>query len=337
MPEAEAAPVIDFHIHHTPESLIAARGALGSKRVVEYVEGVPAYTHHAGLADIDRHVAVMDEAGIDIAFLSSGAGLESPIDACRTVNDGLAEAARRHPGRIEGMAHAPAFGGEEALAELDRACGELGFRAVAVASTIQGRTLDDPGLQPFLERVEGLGAFLFVHPALSIPSLGLQAFDRFDLYRMVGREFDLQLAALRLILGGVLDRHPSLRVVISHLAGGLSAVWGRVRPYQDKAFWGIEDDPEHNPTAADPVDAYLGRLFFDTGGFFGDMTAIDAALLNIPAGQIVFGTDYPQEIREAEGMRGFVQRLEARGEVGEAILRGNAARLLDPSTAGAVR
>jgi predicted TIM-barrel fold metal-dependent hydrolase len=311
--------VVDFHSHFTPAALMPRAGG------VEYRDGVPVYTHNDRLTDVARRLELMDAAGIDVAFLSSAAGFDAPLERCRAVNDALAELTLQAGGRLLGLAHAPALG-EAAVAEVERACGELGFRGVATVATNGGRPLDDPGLEPFLATVESLGAFLFVHAPVATPSLSLAAFDRYDLYRTVGREFELQLAVLRLVLGGVLDRHPRLVVVVAHLGGGIGALWPRVRGYQDKAFWGTTEHAAHGGADVD-VDAYLDRLYFDTAGVFGAVSAIDVALAHLPPTQLVLGTDYPQQFRAAEPVRGFVAQLE-RHEHGEAVLRRNGERLL---------
>lgn len=315
--------VVDIHIHYSPKPLIEEELKVlsgPSDRVVRYVRGIPSYTIHHLIHDLEQHLAMMDRAGIDVAILSSAEGMRGDVARCRAVNDALAEAMRKYPGRLVGMAHTDPLD-PAGLVELERAVRELGLRGVATTSTIQGRGLDDPALAPFYRKVEELGTFVFVHPALSEPSLGFQGFDAYDLYRTVGREFDLVLATMRLIAGGVLDAFPKLRVVMSHLSGGISALWGRIRNYQDKAFWGVADDPRHGKTPKDPIDRYLSRLYFDTGGFFGDLTAVQAALLNIPASQLLFGTDYPQEIRDPEAVLRFREDL-SKLELAPQALRG---------------
>ena len=312
--------VVDFHAHFTPAELMSPGGG------VEYRDGIPVYTHNDLLPDTERRLELMDAAGIDVAFLSSAAGFDAPLEHCRIVNDALAELAPEAGGRLAGLAHAPPLGGDKALAELERACGELGFRGVATVTLNGGRPLDDPALEPFLAAVEALGAFLFVHAPIAGPSLGVEAFDRYDLFRMVGREFELQLAVLRLVLGGVLDRHPRLVVVVAHLGGGVGALWPRVRGYQDKGFWGTAEHSEHGGEGRD-VDAYLERLYFDTSGVFGAVSAVEVAAAHIPATQIVLGTDYPQQFRSPEPVARYVRELE-RLDGGEGVLRENAGRLL---------
>jgi predicted TIM-barrel fold metal-dependent hydrolase len=320
-----AGRVIDFHSHYTPLELSRERG-------VEYRDGVPVYTHTDGLSDVEDRLALMDQAGIEAAFLSSAAGFDAPLERCRIVNDALAGLAESSGGRLLGLAHAPPLGGAEALAELERGCSELGFCGVATVTMNGGAPLDDPRLEPFLAAVEALGAFLFVHAPIGNPSLGLEPFDRYDLYRAVGREFELQLGLLRLVLGGVLERHPGLIVVVAHLGGGISALWPRVRGYQDKAFWQTSDHEAHGEATARDVDAHLDRLYVDTSGVFGAISAVEVAFAHLPRTQVLFGTDYPQQFRTAEPVARFVDRLAAL-EAGELVLRENGARLLATLTA----
>jgi aminocarboxymuconate-semialdehyde decarboxylase len=317
------APVVDFHAHFTPVDLMPPGGG------VEYRDGIPIYTHSDLLADTERRLELMESAGIDVAFLSSAAGFDAPLERCRGVNDALAQVAAGAGNRLRGLAHVPPLGGEEALAELERACGELGFRGVATVTVNGGRPLDDPALEPFLAAVESLGAFLFVHAPIAGGSLGVAAFDRYDLFRTVGREYELQLAVLRLVLGGVLDRHPRLVVVVAHLGGGISALWPRVRGYQDKAFWGTAEHADHGGRGERDVDSYLERLYFDSSGVFGAVSAVEVALTHIPSTQIVLGTDYPQQFRAPEPVARYVRELERLDDgAGERVLRSNAARLL---------
>lgn len=328
--------VIDFHIHYSPEILLREKLALlksPDDRLTRYVQGIPASTIHNLLHQLDRHLAVMDYAGVDRVVLSSAEGMRGTLASCRVVNDHMHEAMQRYPDRVLGMAHTDPLAGPEGLDELDRAVRQLGLKGVAVTSTVGGKGLDNPDLWPFYQKVQDLGTFLFVHPALATPSLGYQGFDAFDLYRTVGREFDLVLGTIRLIAGGVLDDFPDLKIIISHLAGGISALMGRIKNFQDKEFWGLTDDPVHGRAAKKPFASYIPRLFFDTGGHFGDMTTLRAALLNIPSSQILFGTDYPQEIRDAEEIHTFIGDIRAMNDLApkerEGILGANGLGLID--------
>ena len=108
---------------------------------------------------------------------------------------------------------------------------------------------------------------------------------------------------------------------------------GRLRGYFDREEMGTAGDPDQGTRLARPLEEYLRALYYDTGGFFGDLTPVYASLLVVPPSQVLFGTDYPQEIRTGQGKRAFVQTIQAMDLPAadrEAILGGNALRLLAP-------
>jgi predicted TIM-barrel fold metal-dependent hydrolase len=253
----------------------------------------------------------MDVAGVDVAVLSSGAGMGGTLESCRRVNDALRREEQRYPGRIRCLAHVPPLAGQGALDELKRTAQELGFKGAAIVSSYGEVGLDSPQLFPFYRAAHELGLYVFVHPSLAAPGAAAPLYQDYDLFRMVGREFDMVLAVIRLVSGGILDEFPNLPFVISHLGGGIAALMGRIHNYQDKVFWGVADDPRHGKTPKHPYAHYLERLYFDTGGFFGSLNAIQAALLEIPVRQLLFGTDYPQEIREGKKIRDFVAGIRS--------------------------
>jgi 2,3-dihydroxybenzoate decarboxylase len=249
------------------------------------------------------------------------------LDKSRLCNEAAKKAERDYPGRFIGAAHANPLGGPQALRELARCRHELGFPGVVITSETDGLYIDAPQFEPFWAECERLGMFVFVHPALKLNQT--KQFDGYDTARSVGREFSLVMATIRLINSGVFDRHPGLIVHMSHLGGGLSALLGRIRSYQDKDFWGTADNARHGAKGKKDFDDYLQTNFvFDTAGFCGAMGAVKSALIEIPVSRIVFATDYPQEIRERSAVAGFVKELRALGKDGEAILSGNVGKLL---------
>jgi predicted TIM-barrel fold metal-dependent hydrolase len=318
--------IVDFQHHFTPRELI--KEDPGDRLILHYDEsGAPSYTVHRLLYDLDEHIAMMDRAGIDAAFLTSAAGMCADLDRSRLCNDKASKAERDYPGRFIGAAHAHPLGGPEAMRELKRCRHELGFQGVTITSEMDGLFLDAAELDPFWAEAARLEMFVFVHPALKLNHS--QQFDGYDTARSVGREFSLIMATIRLINSGVFDRHPDLTVHMAHLGGGIASMIGRVRSYQDKEFWGTAGNARHGRKAEKDFDHYFNHnLVFDTAGFCGAIGAVKAALVEIPASRIVFATDYPQEIRAREAVADFVKELRALGAPGEQILSGNVGLLL---------
>src|SRR5712672_1606932 len=318
--------IVDFQHHFTPRELI--KEDPGDRLILHYdAMGAPSYTIHRLLYDLDEHVAMMDESGIDAAWLTSAQGMCADTGTSRLVNDKAKKAERDYPGRFIGAAHVHPLGGAEALKELNRCRHELGCQGVVITSETDGLFLDNPRYEPFWTEAEKLGLFVFVHPALKLNYS--QQFDGFDTARSVGREFSLIMATIRLINSGVFDRHPGLIVHMAHLAGGIASMLGRVRSYQDKTFWGTAGNPRHGVTPKHDFDHYVRHnMMFDTAGFAGAISSVKTALVEIPSARIVFATDYPQEIRARSAVRDFVAELRALGRDGETILSGNVRKLL---------
>ena len=318
--------IVDFQHHFTPRELI--KQDPGDKLIVHFDENdAPSYTVHSLLYDLDEHIRMMDRAGIDAAFLTSAAGMSASLEVSKLCNDKAKQAERDYPGRFIAAAHAHPLGGPEAFRELNRCAQELGCPGVVITSEMDDKFLDAPELEPFWAEAERLGLFVFVHPALKLNHS--QQFDGYDTARSVGREFSLVMATIRLINSGVFDRHPKLTVQMSHLGGGLAGVLARVRGYQDKDFWGVKGHPKHGRKAEQDFDYYINHnLVFDSAGFCCAIGAVNAALTEIPASRIVFATDYPQEVRQREPVRDFINAIRKLGKPGEQILSGNVGLLL---------
>ena len=318
--------IVDFHHHFTPRELI--KSDPGDKLVLAYDEnGAPSYTTHRLLFDLDAHIAMMDATGIDVAMLSSAAGMSADLERSLLVNEKTRQAEKDYPKRFIGYAHVNPLGGAGAMKELARCADELGFPGVTITSEQDGLYLVAPAFEPFWTECERRGLFVFVHPALKLNES--RQFNAYDLARSVGREFSLVLATIRLINSQVFDRHPRLIVQMSHLGGGIAAILGRLRSYQDKEFWGTKGNPKHGVTPARDFDHYLRTNFvFDTGGFCGEIGSVKTALVEIPASRLVFGTDYPQEIRTSAVTGHFIAELKKLGPDGQAILSDTAKVLL---------
>jgi predicted TIM-barrel fold metal-dependent hydrolase len=317
--------ILDFQHHFVPYELAERRGFAAGERRDMVQGGVATFTLHSKLYDVEEHLRDMDLAGIDVAVLSCNLGWDAPLDDCRLINDRFAEIQRRHPRRFVGLAHLPVL--EEAgLRELDRAVGELGLRGVAIASQVEGLPLDSPRLRPFYAMASALDLPVFVHPAMALR--GYAFLQEYDLARIIGREFDLQLAATRLIAGGVLEAFPGLKVVIAHFGGGIAAVKERLQAKAGRFG-----------TLRRPFDEYFDRLYFDMAGFEGGPNALACALTGIRPERLVFATDYPQDFTGATtqtgkgvadilGYIGLIRGLALPDAARAAMLGGTAAALL---------
>jgi predicted TIM-barrel fold metal-dependent hydrolase len=279
---------------------------------------------------------MMDSAGIDVAVLSCNKGFDLPdIDACRDVNIEMKKAQDEHPDRFISLGSVPTLGGAEAMKELKRCVEEYGFPGIAIASEIQGLSLDAPELEPFWAEVSRLGLYVFVHPLRE--AIAWKRMDADDLGRTLGWEFSLVVAATRLITCGVLDRYPELKVQFAHFAGGLGRYLSRINGFFTRNEWGTTASKQHSRLPQRHFDFYVHeRLMYDCAGWAGPSHAAERGatwtkfgLMEVPLSQILFATDYPHAVRDDSEVRSYVQAIKALGPEGEEILSGrNCAKLI---------
>jgi predicted TIM-barrel fold metal-dependent hydrolase len=328
--------LIDFQQHYTPSELF--KGDANAATVQLDENGNPNYFLNPLLSDLAAHIRVMDRAGIDAAVLTCGAGFDQPdVATCRLINDSLRQAEKDHPGRFIGLAHVPALKPAEAAAELKRCAVDLGFPGAVIASELQDQPLDADALRPFWKACADLGLYVFIHPLPRVISWSRMYDD--DLGRMLGWEFSLMTAAVRVINGGLLDELPTLKIQFSHFAGGIGRYLGRIRGFQQREKWATAKIARHARRPKQPFDNYLDhRLFYDIAGWAGpdhaaewgaDWVRFGIEELALP--QLVFATDYPQAVRDAGEVAAYTEAVRGLSANGRALAAGANAEKLIPN------
>ena len=334
--------IIDFHNHYTPPELMEDYGERGALRLDE--RGNPNYRFNSLLVDLAANVRMMDRAGIDAAVLSCGSGFDQPnLATCRLINDRMRQAELDYPGRFVGLAHVPALNAPEAAAELKRCAVDLGFPGVAIASELQGQALDAEALRPFWKAAVDLGLYVFIHPLPRV--IDWRQMDVDDLGRMLGWEFSLMVATVRIINSGLLDALPALRIHLSHFAGGIGRYLPRILGLQQREDSGTARIPRHSRRPVKPFDDYLRqRIFFDCAGWSGRSQAAKRGadwdrmgLTELPATQVVFGTDFPQAVSDECEVAAYVHAVRTLGIEAKTVLYGPNARNLIPDIEGRLK
>lgn len=269
---------------------------------------------------IDERLAEMDRLGVDVQAISPVPPqmyytLEPELgrQASRIVNDGIAEAVARHPGRFVGMGTVPLQAPQLAVQELKRCVGELGLRGIEISSHVAGRELADPEFHPFFAAAEAMDVLLFLHP------LGFTHGQRLSQHyfnNLIGNPLESSIALGHLIFGGVLDQHPGLKLCVAHGGGYLPAYWGRM----DHAWRARSDCRQF---ISKPPSHYLRQLYLDTLVF--DRAQLRFLLDTFGPDHLLMGTDYPFDMSEPDPV-GFHADLDALAR--DKILGANAARLL---------
>ncbi len=273
----------------------------------------------------------MDEAGIDISVISQTiGGVEGIPDAARAIemaqriNDFVAGEVAESRGRLAGFATLPMQDVGAAAKELHRAVNDLGLCAVMLNGYSnlgsQKLYLGDARFEPFWEELEGLQVALYLHPR--IPSLAVEQSDFFGHEELTGAVWgfapETATHVLRMVYGGVFDRHPGVNLIIGHMGETLPFFAWRVQ----RAF---EYDPRSYRTEKRLQDYLSDNIWVTTSGNFFDQALI-TAVLTVGADHILFASDYPYEM--ATDAARWIERAPISESDRRKICYSNAAGLL---------
>lgn len=322
---------IDIHAHWYPRewvALLEKEGPSNGAKVARNSRGnvaieVPGYNHsfQDQYIDIPTRLKMMDDARVDIHALSLTSPMiywappEFGLKLAQVYNDGLAAAHLEYPERFLGLATIPMQAPALAVKEIDRASKLPGVRGIYMGTHVMGRNLDEEDFRPVYARCEQLALPIFLHP---LNPVGADRMRKYHLRNLIGNPTDNAIAAASLIFGGVMDAFPKLDVVLPHSGGTMPGLIGR---------W------DHGTTVraelkhmTKPPSSYLRRFHYDT------ITHQDWILVNlieqVGADRVVMGSDCPADMSYTRPVD-VVERLkDVSSKDREAILGGNAARLL---------
>lgn len=299
---------LDMHAHHVGQPVVDRINAEGAKHGIRVVKSDDGATRlEIGgrltgmpllptLIDDAARLKWMDEAGIAVQLLSGWMDLAAyhlnPKAGqwfSRVQNEALAEIVARRPDRYAAAAMVPLQAPAIAADELHHAVKQLGHRAVQIGARVEEEGLDAPMFDPFWKAAEELGIPVIVHPAdLAVPP----RLRRLFLHILVGNPNETTFAAAALLLGGVFDRFPKLRVLLVHGGGCVPYQFGRIDRGRVAA----------PPVARGPVkmslDRYAGNLYYDT--VLHDDEALNYLIRRVGANHVTLGSDYPFPLRDAD-------------------------------------
>ena len=248
--------------------------------------------------DLERRLRDLAAADIDMQVLSvtpqtylyeQDAALAVACAALQ--NDAIANIAAGDPDRFLGIATLPMQAPEQAAAELRRAVRSLGMRGAMIGSNVMGTNLDHPSFEPLWAAAAELDALLLIHP---VNVAGADRLRAYYLNNLIGNPTDTTIAAACLVFGGVLARHPKLKVCMVHGGGFL--------PYQcGRLLHGWRMRPEPKVALDGPPDPFFARLYYDT--ILHSVESLGFLIGSAGAERVLLGSDYPYDMGTAECVR----------------------------------
>jgi len=324
--------VIDAHAHVIVPEIVRSRGSGDRWRPsVSWRDGVQV-VERAGreirsatreFVYVDAILDAQAAAGIDrtvlspwVALLGDDAPLDDAVRSCRIQNEALHALVEAHPERLSAVGTVPLQDPHLAATEVEAVMTGSRLSGVEVPTSVAGLYLGDPRFEPFWEAAEATAALVFVHPTAR--GSDLAAMQDHYLWNSVGNPLELAVAGAHLVMSGVVERHPDLRVLLAHGGGALLAVRGRLRhahTFQPDARSRLRASP----------DVSIRRLFFDTITHDDDL--LRALVGYVTPEHVLLGSDYPFDMGEASPAE-RVRGLGLTPSEERKILGGNAERLL---------
>jgi aminocarboxymuconate-semialdehyde decarboxylase len=262
------------------------------------VGGVAYRPFPRGGFDLDRRFADMAAAEVEVQVLSATPQTyyydQDPVlaAACACLqNDQIAKLTKVHPQHFLGIATLPMQAPQRAVEELTRAVRTLGLRGAMIGSNVQGRNLDDPALEPLWAEAAALGAFMIVHP---VHVAGAERMRSYYLNNLIGNPLDTTIAAACLVFGGVLERHPALKVLLVHGGGFV--------PYQAGRWvhgWQVRGEPKVNVKQS--PQPFIDRFHYDT--ILHARPQLEFLVSSVGPSRVLLGSDYPYDMGTGECVR----------------------------------
>jgi aminocarboxymuconate-semialdehyde decarboxylase len=275
-----------------------------------------------GAYDPAERIKALDRMSIDMQAISPSPILlfyrEEPAVAAhfsRKQNGAIQEIVRKHPDRFVGFGSVPLQSIDDSI-EIAREAKSMGLKGLEIGNAVGDKPLDHVSFEPFFDAAEELDLLLFVHPLEG----GLDSDDPLSpiLGNVLQFTFRTTMMVERMILKGMFEKYPNLRLCLSH-GGGLLAfnIWRLDHSY------GLR--PELKKIISDKPSAYLKKIYFDT--IVHSVTALQYLVSVVGADRVVIGTDYPMAMGDFESVK-KVTELDLPVAERELILGGNAARAL---------
>ncbi len=234
----------------------------------------------------------MDEAGIDIQVLSHGApgGQKLPddiaLELARGVNDRLHAAIKLYPTRFAGFAMVPTNDPRKGADELERCITKLGFKGAMPHGLANGVFLDDKRFWPIYERAEALDVPVYFHPSFPqqavIDAYYKEYVESVPTILSAGWGFTVETAttALRLVLSGLFQHCPKLKVILGHLGEGIPFLMARM------------DEALSRQAKVDFRATFSSHFSVTTSGFFSN-PALLCCVQELGIDRILFSVDWP--------------------------------------------
>ena len=311
--------IIALEEHYWDPDLVATFPGREGKRISEV---------ERRLLDLgELRLREMDEAGVDVQVLSHGAPGTQKMDPdasvrmTRQTNDRLHAFIQTNPERFAALGLLPTPAPGPAADELERIVTKLGFKGAMIHGLTNGKFIDHEVFWPIFERAEALDVPVYVHPAFPSPAVAKEYYADYAakypeiLGPALGFTVEAATQAIRLVLSGVFEKHPGLKIILGHLGEGIPFL-----------LWRIDQSLSRPGNEAMSFrEIFRKHFYLTTSGNFSD-TALACSIAEMGVDRILFSVDWPF-IANSMGTEWLAKTTLADADKRK-IFGGNAAKLL---------
>jgi len=306
----EAAPAEEWRPHVVWEN---------GRQFIEY-SGKRIGSATREFVQVEKILSEMDRSGVDAVLLCPWVSLvryeASPsesLSACQVQNDALSSLVKKYPQKIAALGLVPLQNVLLAVKELERLM-KSGLNGVEIGTHVNGIYPGDGRFRPFWEACESLGVFVFIHP---VEGGGRAELRDYYMWNVIGNPLETTVAAGHLILSGVMDAYPRLKILLAHGGGALPYLHGRL----DRGF---KQRLEINKVISRLPTEYLKQFYFDT--ITHDPLVLKSLVEFAGADHVLLGSDYPFDMGN-ENPVDLVRSANLGAKAEALILSENATRL----------
>lgn len=323
---------VDIYTHILPPAVATAIEQMGSglgiakrMKAVRNVHDFNSRFHSMDEIGDYRQIISLPNPPIE-AFTTPQQGLE----LTRVANDGMAELVRKYPDRFPAFVAAlPMHEVDAAIAEGKRAMDQLGAKGFQLFTNVNGKPIDAEEYDPLFALAAEYDLPIWLHPTRTaeFPDYTSEKFSRYEMWWCFGWPYETSVAMARLVLTGLFDRHPAVKIITHHGGGmipfydkriekGLASLGGRTK---EEDYSGVLSSLKR------PFMEYFHNFYADTA-LFGDSLGLDCALQFFGAEHMVFASDAP-----FGPIKLHTDAIDARdfdAKTREAIVKNNAEKLM---------
>jgi len=325
---------IDVHSHfRAPALWKKLEEVVGAPHPEATFSKVKPSKDHMQRLEPEERMELMDQFGVEKSVFSfpsmpvyMGAReevkqVEKRKEIAQELNEYFAEVHQKYPERLLFFADVPlSVDVEFSCRELHRAIEDLGLQGVAIATNIAGKRPSEPEFDEFFVEAEEMGVPIFVHPQ---NAYGREHMRKYMMTPMLGYPAETSLTVAYMILDGFLERHPQLKIIVSHLGGFIPYIHRRINTFTEAA--NVDPVLSGKVNLSKQPSEYLRQLYYDTA--VGNPEALELCLKVVGPDQILFGTDHPYVEKAEAKTIDFISRTRLTAEERDKIYNLNARKL----------